>query len=579
MTVEPATTAAPPPGGIAATTLHVPGYRFLLSLLRPYRWILAITLVLMLAQSLVALVNPWLAGRFTFAVLHHQSVLDLLFGWFALIAIQAALGYAVNVRLTTTGQDLIADLGTRSFDHIQSLPLSWHQSRRHGDTLSLLTRDVENLGHFVTGSLTPLLPLLVTCAGALLMMLRIEPWFAFGAAVLLPATAIGMRLAGRRLRPLGNAGIQAYADKHALAEQSLSMLPVVKAFTREGEDSRQFASQTRALRDIQVKLARYSALIAPVVRVIAAAGVLALLWLASREVAAGTLSVDGLVALLLYGLMLIQPISSLAGLYGSAHTASGGAERLLAMFGERPEPADGAHEPDVLRGDIVFDQVAFAYPGRPALLRDVDLHVRAGETIAITGVNGAGKSTLAHLLMRFLEPDAGSIRLDGHDLREFKLRALRGHIGVVSQNVLLFNGSVEANIAFGKPGASRQQIEQAATLARAHEFVIELPDGYATEIGDRGIKLSGGQRQRIALARALLKDPAVLILDEATAMFDPDAESAFVAACRDMLQTRSVILITHRPASLAIADRILRLEDGRLIEVSGPAIPGDGKAI
>ena len=545
------------------------GYGFLLGLLRPYRVALGVALGLMLAQSLVTLVNPWLAGQFAAAVVQHRSVTELLIGWFALIVVQSGLSYAVTVRLQTTTADLIADASTRVFDHLQSLPLHWHQDRRHGDVLSLLTSDVTRLGYFVTGTLTPLLPLLLTCAGALVMMLRIEPWFALGAGILLPAMFVAMRLAGRRLRPLGHEATQAYANKSAVAEQSLAMLSIVKAFTGESVESQRFSAQTRNLRDVEVSLTRHNALIGPTVRVVAAAAVLALLWMASREVASGSLSTGDLVSLLLYGLLLTQPISALAGVYGQVHTAQGTAQRLMGIFRESPEPDTGDYAPTQVRGDVAFDNVTFAHSGRDVVLRGIDLHIRAGETVAITGVNGVGKSTLIHLLMRFADPDDGRIMLDGHDLREFDLRNLRGHIGLVPQNVLLFNASVRDNIGYGRAGASVEEIEVAAKMALAHEFVVGLPEGYATEVGDRGIKLSGGQKQRIALARALLKNPAVLVLDEATAMFDPDGEREFIQTCRGMLRQRSVVLITHRPASLAVADRVLRLERGGLIEVTG----------
>jgi ABC-type multidrug transport system fused ATPase/permease subunit len=229
-----------------------------------------------------------------------------------------------------------------------------------------------------------------------------------------------------------------------------------------------------------------------------------------------------------------------------------------------PEADVGQRMLPAVTSGIAFERVEFAYPGREPLLSAFDLEIRAGETVAITGPNGAGKSTLVHLLLRLLEPDAGVVRIDGIDLRDYRLDSLRGGIGLVSQQVLLFNASVADNIAYGRPGASRVDIERAARAARAHDFVVALPQGYDTVVGDQGVRISGGQRQRIALARALLKDPPILVLDEATAMFDPEGETEFIAACRDTLRERTVILITHRPATLALADRILRMEAGAL---------------
>ena len=529
-------------------------------------------MILLLAQSAALVSMPWVASRFSADVLHARPVVGNLLALFGFVVVQALLAWWAGVKMQDTAMRMIADGCTRLFDHLQSLPLDWHQDRRRGDVLALLTEDVERLGWFASATLSSLLPLLLTCIGALAMMLWIEPVIGLGVALLVPAAYLALKLVGRRLRPLGRAVADGYARRTALAEHTLSMLPVVKAFTGEPGESGRFRAHARDLRDLQVREARMQLLVGPLVRIAAAAIVLAMLWLGSREVLAGTLQASELIALLLYGLLLTQPVSELAGVYGQVQSAKGAAGRLQQAFAQAPEPDDGRRELAHLRGELRFDAVSFAYPGREPILRGLELHVAAGETVAITGANGAGKSTLAHLLLRFADPQSGRVLIDGIDLREFALPNLRAHIGLVAQNVLLFNATIAENIAYARPDATLADIERAARAARAHGFVQALPRGYDTVVGDEGARLSGGQKQRIALARALLKNPSILILDEATAMFDPDGEGEFIAHCRDLLATRTVLLITHRPASLALADRVLVLRDGRLVDAVPPAI-------
>jgi ABC-type multidrug transport system fused ATPase/permease subunit len=240
--------------------------------------------------------------------------------------------------------------------------------------------------------------------------------------------------------------------------------------------------------------------------------------------------------------------------------ARGAAERLLEFFGERPEPVGRGDQPLTgVRGDIEFRDVTFAYPGRPPVLNGFNLKIAAGETVALTGPNGSGKSTLVHLLMRFMEPASGRILIDGVDIAQVDLGSLRRQIGLVAQNTLLLNGTVAENIGYGQPQATLDEMKKAAKAARADEFVEALPNGYDTIIGDQGVKLSGGQRQRLSLARTLLKNPPILVLDEATAMFDPDGEASFFAQSGHWLAQFTLILITHRPASLSLADRVFHL--------------------
>ncbi len=540
-------------------------FRQLVNYLSPHKSFLILAGGLMLGESLASLATPWFAGQFAEGLLGDEGNLVLsqdkiLVLWLVLFVAQAIIRFFSSYLVTRSGARILTHLSNRLYDHLQSLPVGYFQQRKRGDVLALLSNDVAILSHFVTGTLTGILPMLLVLVGAFVLMARIDGTVAFLVAVLIPIFFLILKFLGKGIRPVSSALVQKQADTLAIAEENLGLLPLIKSFTRESAESSRFQQQTANVLQLRTQQLRLQAILSPTLQLLASAGILLILWVSSEHLLQGQLSMPNLVSLLLYGLLFARPISSLANLYGQIQQARGASDRLLQIFSEAAEPEDIQQvEMPPMKGEIQFRDVRFHYSGASDVFRNLNLHIKAGETLAVTGSNGIGKSTLLHLLMRFADPIEGRIEIDGVDIRNVTLSSLRKQIGLVAQHVLLADGSVEENIRYGNPDAQRPAIEAAARAAHAHGFISQLPEGYQTKIGEQGVRLSGGQRQRIALARALLSDPVILLLDEATAMFDAEGEQHFIHECRELLHTRTVILITHRPASLQLADRVVAL--------------------
>lgn len=534
----------------------------------PYRWPLLAAAALALLASGATLALPWLAGQLLGDVLGGGAGAAGAVG--ALLALALAATTFLTIACTMVSAKVagrvLADLRCEAYAHVQALPLAFHDASRRGDLLALMTFEVSSLSQFLTASLAQVPALLLTAGGAIVLLLWIDPLVGLVVPVLAPIVALALRLAGRRLRELAARARDADAQLVTSAEEDLAMLPATKAFATEAAHLAHYRQLAENAFRLGLAQTRISALLGPLVALVAGLGVIGVLLLAGRGEGAAAQSPAALVSLLLYAALLTRPIGALAEFYGRLQWARGTLARLEAVLAQPPEPGYAAGLPLArAKGCIAFEGISFAYPGRPPLLDRLSLDIAAGEVVALTGDNGAGKSTLIHLLMGFYHPDAGRITLDGQDIAQLQVQHLRRQFGLVPQRALLANASLRRNLTLGHADAGEDAIAAALALAQADGFVAALPHGLDTVIGDDGVRLSGGQRQRLALARALLPDPPVLIFDEATAMVDHASEAAFVAACQTALVGRTVLIVTHRPASLALAHRIIRIEGGKAV--------------
>jgi ATP-binding cassette subfamily B protein/subfamily B ATP-binding cassette protein MsbA len=529
---------------------------------RRYRRNLAMIAGLSVLGSLATLALPWLAAQLAAGIAGSPGI-DLGRTLMLLGAALAGLT-AVNILVAlvsgeATGR-ILAGLRDEAYAHVQSLPLSYHDSHRQGELHSLISWEVQTLSTFLTTTIAQLPATLMTAGGAVVLLFLIDPDLALVVPLLVPLFYVGMRLLRRRLRVIGSAVREAETEVFWRAGSDLEMLPAIKSFAIEDLHLARYAAAVEKSRQLRLAEVRVTAIVGPVVALIAALAAIAVLLAGSQSILGGGRTPGEVFAFLFYAALLTRPVGSLAGIYGSYQIARGTLLKLEELLNVAPEAGYAASGTlDRARGAIAWHGVDFAYPGREAVLRGFSLAIAPGEIVALTGANGVGKSTLVNLLLRFYEPSGGRITLDGIDIAALDVRALRRQFGFVPQRALLLDGTILENICFGAEDTPCADVERAARAAQAWDFIMALPDGLATRIGDDGVRLSGGQRQRIALARALLRDPPVYIFDEATSMYDLEGEAAFVEQCIRSLDGRTVIIITHRPASLALADRIIEI--------------------
>jgi ABC-type multidrug transport system fused ATPase/permease subunit len=549
---------------------------------------LAFSIVLLVVRAAMELTPPLFQGKIIDEVVEQRDLQRLATYTVILVVVYAALAVVSAVDVYTRhalGERFILDLRVRLYGYLQRLSLSFYDRMSTGELMSRVTNDVNALEHFVTHGTALTLVNLLRLVGAAGILLWLDWRLALCALLPVPILAVSLRSFNERVRPIYRRVRDRLGDINARLQDNLAGIQVIQAFGQEGREVDRFTADSTEYYHAQLRGIRYWSTFMPGMSFVASLGTVLVLAVGAVMAVRGEISLGTLAAFLMYLHMLYSPIHMLVEIDNVFQQAIAAGERIFELLDEDPDIEDvpDAVELPVLRGEVKFRDVHFAYrtdsplqgpvpdavdhvrPGE--VLRDVTFDVAPGEMIALVGPSGAGKTSIANLLCRFYDPSQGEITVDGEDLRRVTLSSLRSQIAVVLQDTFLFNSTVRENLSYGKPSVSDEELVAAAKAAYAHDFIAALPNGYDTEIGERGVRLSGGQKQRLALARAILMDPRILILDEATSSVDAEAEYLIQQALESVLEGRTSLVIAHRLSTIRNADKIIALEDGRIIEV------------
>jgi ABC-type multidrug transport system fused ATPase/permease subunit len=574
--------------------MGVEGFRQAIGLfryLRPYRVRFAAAQGFLLVSTLAGLAFPYLTGRLIDAAgstSRGATPQGLLLGGslgvdrialvlLLMLAVRSFCSFFQTCWLREVGERSLADLRRDVYGHLIRLPMAFFAQRRVGELGSRLAADLAAIQGTLTGAIPILLGQVVVLTGGLTLITLTSARLTLVMLSSVPV-AIGVAvLSGGRTRRFSREVQDRLADTSVIVEETLQGIAGVKAFTNEGYETARYRAGVDSMIGVVLRGVKEQGVFESFIGFLLFGSMIPTMWYGARLVESGALTFGAMTQFLLYTTYLGGAMGQFARLYGEWQRAMGATHRVRELLAEQAEAVDGTPADShgcppapagPVAGSIVFDGVSFAYPARPevTVLRELSLTAEAGRRIALVGPSGAGKSTIVSLLLRFYDPDSGRVRVDGRDARDYPLHELRGRMAIVPQDVLLFGGSIADNIAYGRPGATDSEIEEAARQANAHDFIIGFPEGYRTLVGDRGVKLSGGQRQRVAIARAILRDPAILILDEATSSLDSESERLVQQALDVLMRGRTSVIIAHRLATVRRVDCIYVIKDGEVVE-------------
>ena len=546
-------------------------YLRILSYIKPYLPRLIAAAICTVLAAAGNLYVPWIIKDVIDSVLAEKNaeMLNIIAaGIIIIFFIRGVCFYGQNYLMSYVGERVIIDIRSAVYEKLQRLSVSFYDKNKTGTIMSYVTNDVSALQAAMVQNTIDMITEGSILIGSITAMVYLDWKLTLFTFCTFPFVLWLMDFFGKRIRKSGRRIQECTADITSILQETVSSARVIKSFVREDYEIERFCNQNFANFRANMKNAQLMALLTPVIEFVAI-GVTAIIWYGGHGVINGDLTAGSLVAFLVYAVNISNPVKRLTRVVGSIQKALAAAQRVFDVLDMKEEIAEipGAKALPQIEGSVEFKDVSFAYDKGEPVLKDVSFKAEPGEVIAIVGPSGAGKSTIANLLPRFYDTTSGSISIDGNNIAEVKVASLREQVGIVPQETVLFNGSLYDNILYGRLEATREEVEAAAKAANAHNFIMEFPNGYETMLGDRGLNLSGGQRQRIAIARAILKNPRVLVLDEATSALDTESERIVQEALDRLMVGRTSFVIAHRLSTIKNADKILVLQRGRIVEV------------